>query len=200
METPSRDAFIQGFTEYERREKRDPMYKVATFLLDYFWGKPSDMADALGVLLLTWNQAFYRYGPIDFERLEGCITKNLKRVEAYRQREILSLTHADESEIQDLFVEFMDALGIEGGKKSPVSSSKALHLLAPAFFPLWDEKIAKAYGCYYETRAAAQYIRFCRITKEIALAVGSYGVKSERTLVKLVDEYNYAKFTKGWSS
>ena len=27
----------------------------------------------------------------------------------------------------------------------------ALHLLAPAFFPLWDDKIAKGYGCYYLT-------------------------------------------------
>jgi hypothetical protein len=26
---------------------------------------------------------------------------------------------------------------------------QALHLLAPGFFPLWDEKIARAYDCYY---------------------------------------------------
>jgi hypothetical protein len=25
---------------------------------------------------------------------------------------------------------------------------KALYLLTPDFFPLWDEKIARAYGCY----------------------------------------------------
>jgi hypothetical protein len=35
-------------------------------------------AKPLGVLLLTWNQAFYRYGIFDFDDLEVCITRNLR--------------------------------------------------------------------------------------------------------------------------
>ena len=61
MKIPIREEFCKGCEEFERHEKRDAMYKVATFLVSYFWGRPSDMADGLGVLLLTWNQAFYRY-------------------------------------------------------------------------------------------------------------------------------------------
>lgn len=62
MNIPNREEFLKGCEEFEKHEKRDAMYKVATFLVFHFWGKPSDMADGLGVLLLTWNQAFYRYG------------------------------------------------------------------------------------------------------------------------------------------
>jgi len=70
---PSKKEFIRGIKTFERHEKRDAMYKVATFLVLQFWGKPSEMADGLGVLLLTWNQAFYRYGSFDFDELERCI-------------------------------------------------------------------------------------------------------------------------------
>ena len=71
IHVPDCSGFQKGCDEYERREKRDSMYKVATFLVSHFWGKPNDVADGLGVLLLTWNQAFYRYGIFDFDKLEN---------------------------------------------------------------------------------------------------------------------------------
>jgi len=61
MNIPDREEFLRGCEQFENREKRDAMYKVATFLIKQFWGQASEMADGLGVLLLTWNQAFYRY-------------------------------------------------------------------------------------------------------------------------------------------
>ena len=72
--------------------------------------------------------------------------------------------------------------------------AKALHLLAPAFCPLWDDKIAKAYSCHYK------YIPFMRKMKNLAeLLVPEVDVQSTgKTLLKLIDEYNYAKFTKAW--
>ena len=52
------DDVIAGILAFQENGRRDAMYKVAAFLVRYFRGKPSDMADGLGVLLLTWNQAF----------------------------------------------------------------------------------------------------------------------------------------------
>ena len=72
MDIPSQDEFRKGYLAFQKYEKRDAMYKVAIFLVCHFWGQPSEMADGLGVLLLTWNQAFYRYGIFDFDRLEEC--------------------------------------------------------------------------------------------------------------------------------
>jgi hypothetical protein len=72
------------------------MYKTATFLVNHFWGHPADIADSLGVLLLTWNQAFYRYGPFDFQRLEKVITTKQPVLDSFRSRDILTYSSADE--------------------------------------------------------------------------------------------------------
>ena len=202
---PTKEEFIKGIEEFEKHEKRDAMYRVATFLVRHFWGNPSDMADGLGVLLLTWNQAFYRYGNFDFDKLEECIKNNLEKLKKFRNRNITELSKSDESDIKLIFTEFMESLRIASGnmkgRKSPVAVAKALHLLAPNFFPLWDDQIAKAYGCYYNNNPAEKYIRFMKLIKEFAEKVGDYINPSNyqnKTFLKLIDEFNYSKYTKGW--
>lgn len=132
---------------FQAHEKRDAMYKTATRLIDSSWGNTTEMVDGLGVLLLTWNQAFYRYGSFDFEILEKCIAQNLDSLTSYRN-----------------------------------------------FFPLWDDKIATAYKCHY------QYIPFMQEMKKLAeiLAPTVDEKITGKTVLKLIDEYNYAKFTKAW--
>jgi len=201
---PSPSEFKRGYDEFQSHEKRDAMYKIATFLVSYFWGKSSEMANSIGVLLLTWNQAFYRFGLFDFDKLEQCITDNQSILNNYRQRDILTYSSSDDSSIKHLFGEFLMALQIDDGKragvKSPVSVSKALHLLAPGFFPLWDEKIARAYNCYYASNPEQKYLIFMGKMKQIADKLyPSVNLKANgKTLLKLIDEYNYAKYTKQW--
>lgn len=201
-EIPNSGEFLKGCEEFEKHEKRDAMYKVATFLVSHFWGKPSDMTNGLGVLLLTWNQAFYRYGLFDFDKLEKCIADNLQKLERFRGRYISSLSVHDKDEIKNLFNEFLKALQINSGKmkgrRSPVAVAKALHLLAPAFFPLWDSKIAKAYRCYYNNYPGERYASFCEIMKNVAKKVKDYVKVSDKSILKLIDEYNYSKYTQGW--
>ncbi|GAB6079015.1 hypothetical protein [Hydrogenobaculum acidophilum] len=200
-----KEEFIEGIKKFEEREKRDIMYKVATFLVSQYWSIPSYIADGVCVLLLTWNQAFYKYGYFDFKELEKCIEKNLQRLGEFRQRDITSLSQSDEEKIKLVFDEFLKALEIADGNKrsskSPVAVAKALHLLAPNFFPLWDNKIARAYGCYYNNNPAEKYVQFMKLMKELAMHVKSYVQISNyqnKTLLKLIDEYNYSKYTKGW--
>lgn len=200
---PSSTEFFSGCRAFEQREKRDAMYKVATFLLEHFWNRPSDMADALGVLLLTWNQAFYRYGAFDFDKLEAWINDHLPELESYRKRTIATLAIADDSPIIALFDGLLDALDVPNaarskGRRSPVAAAKALHLLAPAFFPLWDLRIANALACRYSEQPARAYVAFCWKTKALAEHVSPFVDRPEKTLLKLIDEYNYARFTKGW--
>ncbi len=199
---PSKEEFIRGCQEFENNEKRDAMYKVATFLISHHWGDPENMANALGVLLLTWNQAFYRYGTLDFDYLEKAIIHKLPALNLFRARQISSLSHTDEKEINSLFIEFLDALRIKTkqGKirRSPVSVAKTLHLLAPNFFPIWDDKIALAYQCQYYTEPSTKYYKFCLISQEFAKQVKNYITPSEKTLLKRIDEYNYSKYTKHW--
>lgn len=127
------------------------MYRVASFLVDHFWGSPRELADAVGVLLLTWNQAHFRYGPPDFERLEHVLATEAGVLRELRAREISTLSGADQATVNRVFGSALGALEIADGKsrgrRSPVAVAKTLHLLAPRFFPLWDAAIAKDYGC-----------------------------------------------------
>ncbi len=189
-----------GSKAFRSYEKRDAMYKVATFLVEHYWGKPTDMADALGVLLLTWNNALYRYGVFDFSALEAVLCEEMNTLKAFRDRDIRSFVDEDKESIEGLFDAFLVALKIADGKKkgtkSPVAVAKALHLLAPAFFPLWDDKIAKAYGCCYSTDPRFKYLSFMEKSRSMADGLRDKIKTGETTLLKVIDEYNYATFTK----
>jgi len=179
------------------------MYKTATFLVEHFWGQPRDMADGMGVLLLTWNQAFYRYGSFDFALLEETLRTNIARVEGLRPRSIHSFVQADEPTVSQLFLAFLDALRIKEGKKkgckSPVAVAKALHLLAPNFLPIWDDKIARAYACYYNLLPDLKYVAFAYKMQGLLRQLQEHVPPGcGRTFLKLIDEYNYAKHTKHW--
>lgn len=205
VETPalSPSEFERGYLAFEAREPRDAMYKTATFLVQHFWGKPRDMADGMGVLLLTWNQAFYRYGSFDFARLEEALRTNMDVIESLRPRNIQSLSEADEPAVRGLFIAFLDALRIKEGKKkdckSPVAVAKAVHLLAPNLLPIWDDKIARAYGCHYNPNPDRKYVAFAYAMQVPARQLQEHVPPGcGRTFLKLIDEYNYAKHTKHW--
>ena len=282
-EMMNRDEFIKGCKEYEKREKRDAMYKVATDLLTRSWQNREDRANALGVLLLTWNQAFYRYGAFDFNELEKCINNNFEKIESFKNRKIFDLSDSDKGDIKDLFKKFLDALQCDvirfydkeeditnlkeileklripfsGNnlktisksmpskynanaaiefvhkkknkskkdylffrisyfeekekreiqswgerkkhiRKSPVAVAKTLHLLAPDFFPLWDMEIAKKKGYNYNKDPDEKYYNFCEDIRKIAEIVSSYPELPNKPLLKVIDEYNYSKYTQGW--
>ena len=179
------------------------MYRVATFLVKQFWREPSGLADGIGVLLLTWNQAFYRYGAPDFKRFEGFLSVNRQVFDQLRSRDISTFTSGDQQRTLVVFESALEALAIAKGKKqghrSPVGVAKALHLLAPSFFPLWDKAIADAYGCGYSSDPAGKYVKFMGISKTIVAALrGTMKPLEGKTHLKVFDEYNYAKFTKQW--
>ena len=199
----SPDDLRRGSEAFERGEGRGSMYRVATFLLREWWGDYPKMADALSVLLLTWNWAFYRYGPFDQRRLERCLEHDWATIGAFHSREITSFDGQDHALLRNLFLRLLKALEISKGKKkgckSPVAVAKALHLLAPAFLPPWDNAIAEAYGCSYSSNPDRAYLRFCEMMREEAVRLKSVGQSSVgKTLLKQIDEFNYAKYTKGW--
>jgi hypothetical protein len=63
-DTISPEELQEGCFAFRQRERRDAMYKTVTFLVKHFWGKPTEVAEGLGVLLCVWNHAFYRNGHV----------------------------------------------------------------------------------------------------------------------------------------
>lgn len=180
------------------------MYRVATHIVEHFWNQPRGLADGVGVLLLTWNQALYRYGAPDLGRLERFLAREADTLANLRGRMISALTPADEHEVVRLFDTALEALETTSrkgrGRRSPVAVAKALHLLATYYFPLWDKVIAKGYGCYYATEPARRYVAFIEISKKMVATLNETigPLLDGKTPLKVLDEYNYAKFTKAW--
>ncbi len=93
----------------------------------------------------------------------------------------MTLGTSDEPLIKNLFGRFLDALQIADGKmkgrKSPVAVAKALHLLGPGFFPLWDDRIAREYDCHYAYQPAEKYVLFSYKMKEIAKQIAVRAIR-----------------------
>lgn len=201
---PTKEEFLSGIEAFREHEKREAMYKVAEFLLCHFWGKTYEMTNALGVLLLTWNNAFYRYGSFNFDSLQEFIERNIPKINLYRKRNIVDYSEKDNDDIKKLCYELLESLEIDDGnmkgRRSPVAVSKALHLLAPHFFPLWDKEISKVYvKLVNSNNCADKYVEYCSIMKDFEITVQKFGFRDyNKSILKCIDEYNYSKFTKGW--
>jgi hypothetical protein len=128
---------------YVKYEPRDIFYRAAIALVELAKGAkpPLTIAEALAVLLQTWNKAYYRFRPFDrhhFDELEAVLSKHKPELAAFAERSIDEFDEKDES-VKKVFDSFEQVLG-------PVGAAKCLHLLAPTFFPLWDRTIANSYG------------------------------------------------------
>lgn len=228
---PDYRELLQGCASYVEYEHRDAMYKLALRLVSQANWRCEELAEGLGVLLLTWNAAFYtRYNSFNFDHLEEFIDKNSNIHKEYSQRSILSYSGIDDAVTRRLFGELVEATkAVKKGAKTPVGTAKALHLLAPRIFSIWDTKIADNYGVYWSQGpqdAPQLYVEFQKmslktankvlesyenehgVAQEIALdqlvnslyprvATAIYNIKqpAKKSLIKMIDEYNYAKYT-----
>lgn len=227
---PDYKELLQGCAGYIEDEKRDAMYKLALRLVSEAKWKPEELAEGVGVLLLTWNAAFYtKYGSFDFDKLEEFIFKRIDNLKAYSNRSILSYSKTDEQPVLQLFSELVEAVkSVKKEARTPVGTAKALHMLAPGFFSIWDNKIAEKYGVHWSQRgerAPQLYVEFQHLTSQVAdnvlksyemewnvsrdiavehlckkwyprVAIAVYPSKRPilKSLTKMIDEYNYAKF------
>jgi hypothetical protein len=177
----------EAFWDYERR---DAMYRVATKLVKADWPNPAEVDLA-----------------------------------SFRSREIAQFDlQGDAASVRRIFVEALNALAYTEKKiKTPVGVAKALHILAPGFFPLWDREIARACQHLWDTpageKSADAYLSFINLMQDTVAALekqfavggptrrglpaaaslgdalSAHGGQS-KTMLKFVDEYLYAKYTK----
>jgi len=203
LEIPSCDKLKAGIEVFEKKEDRSKVYFQALSHIRENWGCFSKMAEGIKLLLDSWHRNFYRFGAFNLNLLTEYIAQNFKSIVEFNYRTLLSLSSQDEDKIQKLFDHFLNALKA-GKSRSPVAVAKSLHLLAPDFFPLWDNYIAQAYDSLWGDSkfGVFRYIDFCWKTKVIIEEVSECECMRisfpKRSLLKLIDEYNYSKFTKHW--
>jgi hypothetical protein len=181
--------------EFERREPRDLFYRLALDLVTAALRGEGQFtqAEALAIMLQTWNRGYYQRQRITFDEahlaaLDDLLVRHAGPLAAARARSIASLEEADRDWVHLLFTGFSGPLGRTG-------AAKALHLLAPRFFPRWDTKIALAtYDLY--TLDARDYWRLMVAVQEQVRAVGGDDALG-RNAVRAIDQYNYCRYTLG---
>jgi hypothetical protein len=142
----------------------DPFYAVATELVELAQRGQTKVkvSEALAALLLTWNRGYYRYHPELSRRLvhdlDELLARDKRVLTEFGNASIESFGRDNEDAVRAVFESFDAVLG-------PVGAAKALHLLAPRFFPLWDTAIAQAYGVggARAARNAERYVLFMEL-------------------------------------
>jgi hypothetical protein len=178
-------------------EPRGVFYRAATELLRLaLEGQTAlTVAEALAVLLQTWNKTLYRFkkrtfNEEHFQDIERLWKRYQRDLLAYRQQTIMDLDQQETTKaaVVDIFKEFERVLGAVG-------AAKALHLLAPQLFPLWDDAITKGYSRRLRGARsnADRYWGFMLVAKEQCSYLS--GGVDHRTLLKRIDEYNYCRYT-----
>lgn len=146
------------------------------------------IAGALSEWLSDFNRQYYRFRPekgATLRRdLEPILRISLGALMPLRDRSITTLTHQDRRQVSELFDRFRDRLG-------PVGTAKALHVLAPGFFPLWDNSIAKAHGLSVDE--VGYYQLMLHRKKQVASLPP--GLTDRVSPLKLLDERDYLTHT-----
>jgi len=120
---------------FEEIEPRSIFYRAATDLVNLAIHNKTELnlAEAITVLLQTWNVSYYRFRPFNKEHIsdiEGLLRKHPQIINNIRQRAIEDFSEKDVEAVKSIFRDFERVLGKTG-------AAKCLHLLAPRFFPLW---------------------------------------------------------------
>jgi hypothetical protein len=175
---------------YEEIAPRDLFYRAATELLILaIQGAVSlKTSESLAVLLKTWNSPYYKNHAFDeqhFSEIERLLHRYKAKLSGFRERLLESFPRGrDKEDIKGIFGAFEEVFG-------RIGAAKALHLLAPKFFPLWDTKIINLYPLTKLTNAE-NYCEFMKITKRQVKSLGGEEAIGRNPL-KALDEWNYCK-------
>ena len=194
MHVPTAEELNDAHVWFETYEPRALFYRAATDLVQRALNRDSDLtlAEAVGVLLQTWNAAYYRFhgrfSARHFQDIDRLLQEHDGRLRAFRKTSLDALSGDDAPLVKRTFEEFEGVLG-------PVGAAKCLHLLAPRFFPLWDRGIAAGYGLSLGQKGlnAERYWGFMSKVREQCQRLGC---ELGPNPLKALDEYNYWKYSR----
>ena len=187
---PTADELRHAHELYVEREPIGYVYRVARHMLS---GSEFTAAEAIHLLMRTWNARAKKARPLKVPAVAEVLEATSGELNRFEDRHIVTLGEAERGVVADLYDAFSEVLG-------GVGAAKALSLLSPRFFPIWDTKIAVAYlGYRWTTRKAPaeHYLTFIDYAIEQCTS-GVSEAEFGEALLKTLDEWNYAVWTKGW--
>ena len=188
---PSDDEVTAKRALYAEFEPRDLAYRVARDLVEraYRGEGAYTIGDGVGILLMWWNAGFYRFRPDRLRTLvadlDGLIDSHRAPFDSYRSRSAATYdTNRDRPTVEAMYDDFQTILW-------PVGAAKALHVMAPTFFPIWDTAIANEFRLRLSPRdeSVGSYLAWMDFARRFA--AGS----SLKDPLKAFDEWAYVSFT-----
>lgn len=188
--------------EYEREEGGyDRYYRPSCGLVGY--GIQNERWDCIcggtSLLVYAWNAPFYR-APFDYGRLKASLRNRWQLLTSFRRRPLATFNPDDEAVIEEAFNDLTNVLS-SGNRRAQVSAAKALHAIAPDFFPMWDRSIADAlYNTPYADEPGVAYLAFCgRIRSRVVSLQPDWDSLDRnhwlrnKPILKRVDEFNFMR-------
>jgi hypothetical protein len=178
----------------------DPKYYIA---LD----KAISISERINIIVNKWGKCRLHIDNTGLQKILKIFQEKYNKMSRW---DIIQVSLWDNhEEIVELFKLFMKNLKSTG-------SSKALHILNPSFFAMWDDAIRrKGYGCseteegYFNFLLRSQkeikeiletyvndYGKSNNTSKELSQRIYSPYKGHTKTLLKLLDEYNWVTYTK----
>jgi len=165
--------------EMTRKDKR-------TFIVS------DETVNGILLLLLTWNFAAPITRTLKQAKIRVLLSKNKERIDRLKNVTICSFADIYNSDVEVLFENFKKMFGQTG-------ASKALSLINPRLFVIWDTEIRKELNKKYikgigNGETAEKYVRYLTgvqgIIKKYKLETK---IKNKNEIAKKFDEYNFVK-------
>lgn len=185
---PSDSEVVKARAIYREAEPRDVAYRVARYIVEHHDSAGFSRGEGIAILLMSWNAGFYRFRPALRQTLiadlDGLIARHEAEFEALAARSAATYDDGDRPAVERLYQDFVPRLW-------PVGTAKALHVLVPRFFPLWDTAMASAFGLRLSPpdRSIASYGRLMEIVAEFARR------SQLDDPLKALDEWAYVRYT-----
>lgn len=178
--------------QYQTQEFREIFYRTSRE-----WARTAhtdqDRLQALQLILTSWNFQWYqrRHRPLPaphWEALRQVLALHRLTLDKLSTCRLRIIDLADRPDILPLVQDFIKVL-------DPVGMSKALHILAPSCFPLWDQSIRKAFQIPTAGRNAKDpdhYWRWMMCVRDHWILLGS---AAPDDFLKRFDEWAMVEFT-----
>lgn len=204
---------IEKSNEFEPLEPRGYIYRISRELIESKWNNDQEVTEAICLLLHIWNNAFYRFGFFEINDFIEWV-KNKKPILNELKRDNIEIDKIHERKYTLLSKELFDGLleivkipnPKDKGKfrRTPVGVAKALHLLLPKFFPLWDDAIARGMGVMWSSQSqnsSEKYLECFFKTLNLKRRIeNNINIKklvsNQKGILKIIDEFNFIYFTK----
>lgn len=201
MKVPDSEDFSKRVETYEKRyEKtehiyRDVLRKFGTINLCNL--SEDNIECILNPYFLKWGKMGRVLGFKGVRRIGDRFKEMDAQLGKFQQEDLLTLNlDIMSSEIANIYDEIMNTewLSKKGKVKrvGPTSASKALHLVAPNLFMLWDRAIRNYYGFKDN---GEEYIRFLanmqNWMRELKPTIEILQKRYKKSCTKIIDEYNW---------